>query len=290
MFGGATVRAQSTLGVVDLWQDGGHRPPSAAACGQGGPHEDDHGFEPIETHDPHAIDPLVLYAAGIGSSDYVSRVTPLLSTLEIGNLLDIGAGGGQLGRAIRERGCRWTCVEPSEAMRARLLPLGPSLVVPHGWEDADVAPAAHETVLAANIAAPLTAAKRFLETCRRWATRNIVWVVPAQNGPRGLCLAGCLPAEWHGEDETPGVDIVRAQLSPDEAPASIAVADWTFSLIATDVPGLASYLADRLNWTSTDARRSELVEHLTRRAQPVRGGFRLDVPRKSAVLVWRDLT
>lgn len=232
----------------------------------------------------------MLYAAGISSSDYVPRVAPPLSTLSIGDLLDIGAGGGQLGAAVREGDCRWTCVEPSEAMRARLRQLAPSLILPHGWEEADVAPAAHDTVLAANIAAPLTAAKRFLATCRRWATRNIVWVVPAQHGPRGLCLAGCLPAEWHGEDETPGVDIVLAQLPPEEAPASISFADWTFSLIASDVPGLASYLADRLKWTSTDARRSKLVEHLTRRAHPVRGGFRLDVPRKSAVLVWRDLT
>ncbi|WP_144083552.1 class I SAM-dependent methyltransferase [Hyphomicrobium nitrativorans] len=271
------MRAQSTYGFDNLWHDGCHRPASAAA------------FESIETHDPHAIDPLVLYATGIGASDYVSRIFPLLSALTIGDLLDVGAGGGQLGATVRERDRRWTCIEPSTAMRTRLSRLGPSLVLPHGWEDADVAPETHDTVLAANIAAPLTAPKRFLETCRRWATRNIVWVVPAQNGPRGLCLAGCLPAEWHGEDETPGIDIVLAQLSPEEAPASIAVADWTFSLIATDVPGLASYLADRLSWTSTDARRSELVEHLTRRARPVRGGFRLDVPRKSAVLVWRDL-
>ncbi len=271
------MRAQSTYGFDDLWHDGCLRPSSAAA------------FEPIETHDPYAIDPLALYAAGISSSDYVSRISPLLSALSIGDLLDVGAGGGQLGATVRERDRRWTCIEPSTSMRSRLAHLNPSLILPHGWEDADVTPAAHDTVLAANIAAPLTAPKRFLETCRRWAAHNIVWVVPAQNGPRGLCLAGCLPAEWHGEDETPGVDIVLAQLARQEAPASIGVADWTFSLIATDVPGLASYLADRLNWTSTDTRRSSLVEHLMRRAQPVRGGFRLDVPRKSAVLVWRDI-
>ena len=284
MFGGATVRAQSTYGFDDLWHDGCHgRPSSTAAFEHGG-----NASEPIETHDPQAIDPLALYATGIGSSDYVSRIAPLLSTLTIGNLLDVGAGGGQLGTTVRERDRLWTCIEPSAAMRTRLAHLNPSMILPHGWEDAEVAPKTHDTVLAANIAAPLTAAKRFLQTCRRWAIRNIVWVVPAQNGPRGLCLAGCLPAEWHGEDETPGLDIVLAQLSPQEAPASIAVADWTFSLIATDVPGLASYLADRMGWTPNDVRRPDLLAHLTRRAQPVKGGFRLDVPRKSAVLVWRD--
>jgi len=69
-----------------------------------------------------AIDPFELYAAGIDTSDYVTRVAPLICRVagDVGDLLDIGAGGGQLGRALRVPGRRWTAIEPSSSMRARL--------------------------------------------------------------------------------------------------------------------------------------------------------------------------
>ena len=69
-----------------------------------------------------SIDPIELYAAGVDTSDYVARVAPLIrqGVGEIGDLLDIGAGGGQLGRALRVPDRRWTAIEPSAGMRARL--------------------------------------------------------------------------------------------------------------------------------------------------------------------------
>ena len=72
--------------------------------------------------DSDSIDPIELYAAGVDTSDYVARVAPLIrqSVGEIGDLLDIGAGGGQLGRALRAPDRRWTAIEPSARMRARL--------------------------------------------------------------------------------------------------------------------------------------------------------------------------
>ena len=51
-------------------------------------------------------------------------------------------------------------------------------------------------------------------------------------------------------------------------------------------PGDAAYLADRLGWTATDARRPELADHLAAQAVPDGAGARLNVARKSAVLVW----
>ena len=88
----------------------------------------------------------------------------------------------------------------------------------------------------------------FSQRCLAWARRTVIWVVPAQHGPRGMCFAGCLPAAWHGEDETPGVDIVLRGLAPSARPHAIAVAEWTFSGIVADVEALAIYLADRLGW------------------------------------------
>jgi hypothetical protein len=169
--------------------------------------------------------------------------------------------------------------------RLRALPRAPE-VIELGWEDPAVAVEPASTVLAANMPAPLTSAVTFLARCRTWARRNIVWVVPAQYGPRGLCLAGCLPREWHGEDETPGVDIVLEALGADQ-PDAMDATDWTFSLVTSDLSRLASYLADRLGWPSADPRRPKLFAQLAEQAASTPEGLRLSVHRRSAVLVWR---
>jgi hypothetical protein len=233
------------------------------------------------------IDPIELYAAGIDTSDYVARVAPLVrqGVGETGDLLDVGAGGGQLGYALRTPGRRWTAIEPSARMRARLACFDdPPRAIAGGWDAADVPAGGHDTVLAANIAAPLQEPNAFLLHCLAWARRTVIWVVPAQHGPRGMCFAGCLPAAWHGEDETPGVDVVLRALAPSARPRSIAVVEWTFSGIVAEVEQLANYLADRLGWPQS--RRADMRAHLARQARPDAGGYRLDIPRESAVLVW----
>jgi hypothetical protein len=235
------------------------------------------------------IDPIELYAAAVDVSDYIARVAPLVrqSVGSIGDLLDVGAGGGQLGRALRAPNSQWTAIEPASSMRARLLQLQhPPCVIAESWEAADVAPSAHDTVLAANIAAPLQQPNAFLRQCRAWARRSVVWVVPAQHGPHGMCFAGCLPSAWHVEDETPGVDIVLRGLAPSAQPHSIAFAEWTFSGLVADIEALANYLADRLRWPQS--RRLEMIAHLVRQAKRDPRGHRLDIPRKSAVLVWKQ--
>jgi hypothetical protein len=235
------------------------------------------------------IDPIELYASAIDTSDYVAQVAPLVRqhVATIGDLLDVGAGGGQLGSALSEPGRCWTAIEPNPNMRARLAEFdrAPRLV-PKGWETADVRLRGHDTVLAANISALLQEPNEFLARCQSWARRTVVWVVPAQAGPRGLCYAGCLPADWHGEDETPGIDIVLRALAPASQPHAVAMAQWTFSGVISDLDVLATYLSDRLGWASSDGRRGALGAHLAGQAKPDPAGVRLKIPRKSAVLVW----
>ncbi len=238
---------------------------------------------------PREIDPLALYASAIDTSDYVAQVAPLVrrSVPAIGDLLDIGAGGGQLGRALREPARQWTAVEPSPSMRSRLEAIDrPPQLVSAGWQDADVPPESHDTVLAATMPATMEEPEAFLARCRAWARRTVVWVVPAHAGPRGLCFAGCLPAAWHGEDETPGVDVVLRGLSPASTPHEIAFVDWIFTGIVPDLGELAAYLCERLAWSGSDERRSQMVAHLAAQAKRDAAGFRLAIPRKSAVLVW----
>lgn len=236
-----------------------------------------------------SFDPFALYAGGIDTSDYVAAVAPLVRRLvpSTGDLLDLGAGGGQMGGALREPGRAWTAVEPAGSMRARLADLSGVTILPVGWDEAELPAHGFDTVLAANMPGPLADPERFLRKCLSWTRRDVVWIVPAQNGPRGLCLAGCLPSEWHGEDETPGLEVVLEKLDPGSRPREILQAEWTFSLQVEDVPALAGYLADRLGWPAHDARRRPMTERLLRKAKRELGRFRLDVARASAVLVWR---
>jgi hypothetical protein len=240
---------------------------------------------------PPTIDPLVLYAVGIDASDYVSRIVPLVQRMvpEIGDLLDIGAGAGQLGRALRRPGAAWTAVEPAAAMRSRLAGLGDARprVVPHGWESASLAAKSHDTVLAANTSAPFQAPAAFLDRCRSWARRHVVWIVPAQHGPRGTCLSGCLPPEWHGEDERPGVDVVLSRLDPAQQPDAVVITPWTFVLPVGGIESLAEHLAERLAWAPHDPRRRALRAHLVAQCRHDARGSRLEVAKAAAVLVWR---
>ena len=235
------------------------------------------------------IDPLELYAAAIDTSDYIGRIVPMVRRLvpQSGELLDVGAGGGQVGSALRDRALSWTAIEPSAVMRARLGRLhSPPRVVASDWHDADVAEAGHDTVLAATMPAFFDHPQPFLTRCQAWTRRTVVWVVPAHQGPRGLCFAGCLPSLWHGEDETPGINIVLRGLDRESWPHDIAFVDWTFSGVVKDLDELASYLADRLGWTMSDERRRHLAAHLALQAVPDAAGSRLNIDRKSAVLVW----
>jgi hypothetical protein len=239
------------------------------------------------------IDPLELYASAIDSSDYVAALAPLIHSIvpEIGCLIDVGAGGGQLGSALADPALGWTAVEPSPSMRARLarLPSKPH-VIAAGWQEAAVGPREHDTVLAATMPAFFDQPEAFLAHCRHWARRQVIWVVPAHAGPRGLCFAGCLPREWHREDETPAIEIVLRGLPAGQRPHQAAFTDWTFTGIVPDIAELAAYLADRLGWPDEDARRSQLAAHLSRQASrqasPRGAGFRLDIARRSAVLIW----
>src|SRR4051794_7142080 len=112
------------------------------------------GRSPVGEH--RVIDPLGLYAAAIDTSDYVARLSPVVRRLvpRIGELLDVGAGGGQLGAALQDRAFPWTAIEPSAAMRARLARLArPPYLIATGWHEAKVSALSHDTVLAATMPA-----------------------------------------------------------------------------------------------------------------------------------------
>jgi hypothetical protein len=206
-----------------------------------------------------------LYAAAT-TSDYVARVAPLVRACvpDIGDLLDVGAGGGQLGCALRAPGRAWTAIEPSSNMRARLARLDvPPRLISGGWEAANVQAAAHDTVLAANIAAPLQEPSAFLRRCLAWARHTMVWVVPAQDWPRGLCFARLPSSERCMEDGTPGIDVVLRAL----APSRTAFGRWRNgrSPASSPMSRAANYLATG-EWPAA-GRRPETTAHLAEQAE-----------------------
>jgi hypothetical protein len=235
------------------------------------------------------LDPLELYASAIDRSDYVAKIAPLVRRMvpSVGTLLDVGAGGGQLGSALHDPAVPWTAIEPSPTMQRRLVRLpAPPRVVAAGWREAEVAAATHDTVLAATMPAFFEQPEEFLARCRAWARNTVVWVVPAHAGPKGLCFAGCLPSEWHREDETPGIDIVMRGLSSASRPQEVGFVDWTFTGVVPDLDHLARWMAGRLGWPATDERRARLHAHLAAKAKRENRGFRLEIFRRTAVLVW----
>lgn len=233
------------------------------------------------------VDPLGLYASAIDESDYVMRVAPVIRALApvTGDMIDVGAGGGQLGSAILTPGRRWTAIEPAPVMQDRLAALPcPPAIIPTGWKEAQDVGAA-DTVFAATMPAYFTDTRLFLDWCRARARQRIIWVVAAQNAPKGLILAGCLPAEWHREDMTPGIDRVLPELGVHQ-PDAIRLVDWTFRLTLPDLPAFAAWQAGRLGWAANDPRRSAHLSHLQAQATITDTGSRLSCARRSAILVW----
>ncbi len=240
---------------------------------------------------PSAVWPdaaAAFFAAGLDRSDYAATVGRALrrALAPVTALLDIGAGSGVLGQAMLQPGSRWTAVEPSLHMRARLentAGLVRPRVIDAGWEDLP-ALARHDVVLCANIPGLTDRPRALLEICRPLARRAIAWVVPAQAGPRGPCLAGLLPPHLHGEDETPGVDLTLAALAPGDRPGRRVDIDWTFRALFPDRAAARRYFTD--HYGDRLGGEAELDAVLAPQLKAVAGGLQAEARKRSAILIW----
>jgi hypothetical protein len=235
------------------------------------------------------------YAEGLARSDYVQRVGGALVGLlgPCGSLLDVGAGDGTLGQRLIQPTSRLTAIEPNAFMARRLAaamtarPRGEGGVVAASWQDALPKCAVHDVVLAANTSGPWEDAARFLDLCRARASRAVAWVVSAQRGPRRWCLGGFLPAELHGEDERPGVEVVATALGAHRLPEATSLVDWRYRyLFATREEAFAHFRRH----LSAPELEPALRRHLDARLVHVDGGWLAEAPKRSALLVWRGLT
>ncbi|MGX9964868.1 hypothetical protein ACVFYP_16175 [Roseomonas sp. F4] len=232
------------------------------------------------------------YAMSLDRSDYGAAIAGALGREVPASLLDIGAGAGHPVAPWLPAEARWTALEPNRYLRARLGRLHRSgrrglRPMAARWEALpDLGLAPHDWAFAANIGATLTAPRALLGRMRALARRRVVWVVPAQQGPRRWCLAGALPATLHGEDETPALRQVLAALGP-EAPHDIRLAPWTFRAHFTGLDAALAHCAAQLALPPGAAARDTLAETLAATAEPLPcGGVALAAPKLSALLIW----
>jgi len=237
--------------------------------------------------------PARFYAEALDHSDYGSAVAAAIGPAAPDRLLDIGAGAGHPVASWLPRASGWTAIEPNRYLRARLGRLArreqrPLTAHGAGWEGLEaLGLAPHAWAWAANIGATQTHPHALLRLMRGLARERVVWLVPAQRGPRRWCLAGALPARLHGESERPGVEHVLDALGPALAPDRLLTAAWTFRARFADMGAAAAHCCAQLALPGDAACREAVAELLTHTATRLPGGgVELAAPKLSALLIW----
>ena len=221
------------------------------------------------------------YAGALDRSDYGAAVAHAMVGAAPESLLDIGAGAGHSVAPWLPHVSRWTAIEPNRYLRARLGRLPHAVTAMNArWEALPTLPH-HAWAWAANIGATQTHPRELLHCMRGLARERVVWLVPAQVGPRRWCLSGALPASLHGEDERPAVESILAAL--DDPPQRVLTAPWTFRARFDGLAGAVDHCAALIGASQRDA----IAQHLTATAVALPcGGVELVAPKLSAILIW----
>ncbi len=233
------------------------------------------------------------YAETIAQSSYAKNVAPLLGAA-LCDVLDIGAGSGELTRRALAFGAHWAAVEPNAAMQERLSAMRNQLqlqrirltVHTDSWQSLASGVSA-KTVLAANLGATHQDAAVFFDAMRPRATEHMLWVVPAQAGPSTFCLAGFLPLYLHGADTQPAVDRCIADLGSERAPDSVSFADWRYQVSFASTHAAQAHFLDRLGLDRASSRGQEVADFVAHNLRRKSAGLVASCQKRSAVLRWQ---
>jgi hypothetical protein len=237
-------------------------------------------------------DQAEFYARTIAQSGYADAVVPLLGG-PFADVLDIGAGSGELTARVLTDGARWSAVEPQPAMQRRLLAQKPSLTLrgielvlhPQTWQALPSDMVAH-TVLAANVGATHHEAARFFDAMRPRAQKNMLWVVAAQHGPSTFCAAGFLPPDLHGADTQPAIDHCLTDLGSQRQPHALLFAEWDYRVVFPDVGQAQAFFLQRLALQQDSGKGQAVCEFVARHVQPHTDGVTACCRKRSAILRW----
>lgn len=233
-----------------------------------------------------------LYAQTIAASGYAHAVVPLLGG-PFDDVLDIGAGSGELTRRVLSDGAVWRAVEPHAFMQKRLSEVADSLSVrgirlslfAHDWQCLPPGITA-DVVLAANLGATHHEPAAFFDEMRPRARKRMCWVVPAQAGPSTFCLAGFLPPDLHGADVQPAVERCLAGLGAAGQPREVVFANWTYRMFFPDVQSAQQFFLDRLSLLPASPRGQAVQAFVQHHLRPVNNGLEARCEKRSAVLHW----
>ena len=210
-----------------------------------------------------AVYPTDLPNTAVDLADYVRCVAPFIqNTLgEVGDLLDIGAGDGQLGLTLYTQCRHWVAIEPDPYMCNLLSScLRCSRIIAGGWHEVHhLTGRSFDTVLAAHLPIPLTDVELFLQRCRHWTRDAIVWLVPA------------------------GIELLD-QLPVMDQPAVMQTIDWSLTCQITDLADFAQQQAAQ----SAEYGFNDLYDMLLRQSRQQDAGWQLMLPQQSTVLIWKD--
>ena len=244
---------------------------------------------------PDAGDELVqarFYLTMIAQSDYAARLAPVVGN-DLDDVLDVGAGGGHVTRRCLASGAEWVAVEPNRIMgeelasqRSSLLARGIRLThLSLPWQDIP-APISAQTVLAFNLGATHHAAAEFFTALARRARREMVWAVPAQDGPSTFCLAGILPAELHGSDTGPAFERTLEQLGDGDQPTRLDFVDWNCCMTFRSPELAIEHFLTRLDVRQESDKGQAISDFLRFQLKQDGEGHRLVCPKRSAVMRW----
>lgn len=244
---------------------------------------------------PDAGDELVqarFYLAMMDQSDYAARLAPLVGNGLV-DVLDIGAGGGHITRRCLAPGARWLAVDPNPVMGealasqcASLLAAGIRLThLAQSWQSLP-APIGAQTVLAFNLGATHHAAADIFAALAGRAKREMVWVVPAQDGPSTFCLAGILPPELHGSDTRPAFQRTLEQLAAGDQPNRLDFVDWSCCMRFASPESAIRHFLSRLDVRQQSDKGRAIGDFLRLRLKQDGSGYRLVCPKRSAVMRW----
>jgi hypothetical protein len=233
------------------------------------------------------------YAHTMAESGYADAVVPLMGA-PFTEVLDIGAGSGELTRRALADRAVWRAVEPNAAMQRHLMGHAPSLAErgievilhPQAWQHLPHTLTA-ATVLAANLGATHHQAAEFFDAMQPRAQRNMIWVVAAQNGPSTFCAAGFLPPELHRADMTPAVDRCVMDLGRHRQPHSIEYADWEYRVEFSDVAQAQHYFLQRLALDQQGSLGQALQRFVADHVKTSSLGVVASCRKRSAVMRWQ---
>jgi len=213
------------------------------------------------------------------------------------DLLDIGAGTGALGTALLAPEARYRAIEPSAEMVRRLSRLRRQRVrdisvevLAAPWQQVLPEPRLQaDSVLAANIPGLVEGAAALWPVLRAQARRHLMWVVPAQAGPRTWCCAGFLPPHLHGLEGSglvPGVDQTLTALTGcAPTPQRLDVA-WTWRAAFPSRRAAVRWFAPRIAQPDDPDQQRTLVQWCDQRLRRSGSLWIAEAPKRSAILIW----